>query len=254
MGTEKAVTVPFLPNAGVDRPAMNVLALHEALLMNGAMAHVRAHDLRTPLNTMTGLLHLLKARFADDLPEKVSEYIDYMSSAAKQMDDIIADALDTTQQTAAPRHLVAMDMRRCLDTAIAALVDEVPAARIEVSGPSWTLTAEPVLLHLMFTHLLRNAVQHPHPDRPLKVHVTLLVESVTHPTIRITDTGTGYPAPQQHALFVPAKADAPPRLGLVVCREVCRRHGWQIAGQSDGKSGAIFEVVCPASSDDVALQ
>ncbi len=74
-------------------------ALQLALIAREAAAHKIAHDLRTPLNTLSGLLHLMQVKHAADLPDKALEYLDYMSRAVQQLDDMTADFLDQTGAT-----------------------------------------------------------------------------------------------------------------------------------------------------------
>lgn len=222
--------------------AASLGALQEALIAKDALAHVTAHDLRTPLNTLTGLVHLIEVQFGPDQSEKARKYIDYMQRAVQQMDDLIDTFLDQTNRTAAPIAPQPLDMRRAIDRAIDSLPAPEYLVPIDVSGPSWTVLGDPDLLHLLLVHVLRNARQHPHPERPLAVKVDI----TTPHQLRITDTGTGFDAEVQQAIFLPVAGDGDTgkhgRFGLSICTEICRRHGWHIGAQSDGQNGAAFHI------------
>ncbi|MFL4471534.1 ATP-binding protein [Tateyamaria armeniaca] len=230
-----------------DPPAAH--ALHEALIAQGAIAHVTAHDLRTPLNTMTGLVHLLKSQFANDLPDKALEYIDYMGRSVAQLEGLTAAFLEHTRGLATAANLRPVDMRRCIDAVLQAQHVDMPNEHIIISGPSWTQMADPDLLHLLMMHLLRNAGQHAHPLRKLVVSITLAPDAQTAHTLCIADTGTGFDPGAGHAMFLPVlpepATNTAARLGLAICKEVCRRHGWQISAQSDGSTGAMFKIAFP---------
>ncbi|WP_299730795.1 HAMP domain-containing sensor histidine kinase [uncultured Tateyamaria sp.] len=221
-----------------------ILALHEALIRQSTVAHVTAHDLRTPLNTMSGLVHLLQAKFAADMPDKMLEYLEYMARSIQQMDDLTASFLTQTRNASATVNLRRVDLRQCLEAVLDADVSPSDQHRIGLDVPACTVMADPDLLHLMLSHLLRNALQHAHPDRPLTLTFDLSSDPLEDHILRLRDTGNGFDPNARHAIFLPAQpeGDMPGRLGLAICNEICRRHGWEISAQSDGQSGATFEV------------
>lgn len=234
------------PTADDDPGRDARIAVREALLGQSAIAHVTAHDLRTPLNTMSGLVHLLQSRFSAEFPDKALEYINYMARAVGQMDAITADFLTQMRAGPAAADVRPVDLRRCLDAVLASQVSPAIDGRINISGTGGAVLADPDLLHLLLSHLIRNACQHPHSDRPLSVSVLLSQSGGDGHSIRISDTGTGFDPGLRHAIFLPGPTgggpDRPRRMGLAICKEVCRSHGWQISAQSDGQSGARFDI------------
>jgi K+-sensing histidine kinase KdpD len=43
-------------------------------------------------------------------------------------------------------------------------------------------------------------------------------------------------------------------LGLAICRMIVEQHGGQLTASSDGKNGALFQVVLPTTSVDKTVQ
>ncbi|MEO0381797.1 MAG: HAMP domain-containing sensor histidine kinase, partial [Pseudomonadota bacterium] len=217
-------------------------ALHEALITKDALAQVAAHDLRTPLNSLTGLVHLIELELGADMSGKAREYIGYMNRAVRQMDGTLATFLDHIDRSTPVMTPGVLDMRASVDHALTAVMAQESSAQTDVVGPTWTVRGDPDLLHLLLSHVLRNAVQHPHPGRPLEVRV----EMSTRGRVGITDTGTGFDPSLAHAIFLPVAEDIatrkPAQLGLSICKEICRRHGWQIGARSDGHSGSTIEI------------
>ena len=57
-------------------------------------ASVVAHDLRSPLVTISGYCHLLQEEVAGHVPPKAAQYLDYILSGAARMDRLIHDLLE----------------------------------------------------------------------------------------------------------------------------------------------------------------
>lgn len=207
-----------------------------------ALAHLTAHDLRTPLNTLTGLVQLFELQFGPNKSEKAREYIDYMHRAAQQMDGIIDKFLEQTDLSALPIAPQTLDLRLSINRAIDNVrVPDCPVP-IEVVGPSWTVMGDPDLVHLLLSHILRNALQHPHPERPLAIRVDM----TTPNRLWIADTGAGLEPEALNGVFLSVAADTKTgqraQFGLSICREICRRHGWHIAAQSDRQNGTTIDI------------
>ncbi|MEL6808913.1 MAG: HAMP domain-containing sensor histidine kinase [Pseudomonadota bacterium] len=220
----------------------NQVRLTHALIARDVMAHVTAHDMRTPLNTLSGLVQLLHLNIASGNPQKPLEYLEYMQRALHQMERIIARFPDHADETSVMLRNVPLDVRTHVEQALSTVRTPDCAALIDVLPTTCTVRGDPDLLHLLLLHLLRNALQHPHPDRPLEISVAVHAQG----RLRITDTGTGFDPSARHAIFLPRAADPdtgrPAQLGLAVCKEVCRRHGWHLSATSDGQSGAVVNI------------
>lgn len=217
--------------------------LHQALITAEAQAHVTAHDLRTPLNTLTGLLHLMTLKFASDLPEPAREYLDYMGRAVQQLDDLSGTFLETARASATlVREQV--DMRAVVDAAISEITCETKDLNAiwDVRGSTWCQMADPELLRLLVLLLLRRAAKTRHPSRPPRVVIALADSANGVRALRINDNGTGFEGACSKTVFLPQRDGAHEDNGLAVCHSICTRHGWSITAQSDGVTGAGFDI------------
>ncbi|WP_299376595.1 HAMP domain-containing sensor histidine kinase [uncultured Tateyamaria sp.] len=224
-------------------------ALQQVMIATEAYAHTASHDLRTPLNTLSGLLQMFDVKFGADLPERAAEYLSYMSRAVEQMDKLTHDFLDHARSASVELEREPVDLVAQARTAVADL-----EADFEATGTSWEITgtanpvmAEPTLVRMLLSNLLTNSLKYRHPDRSGHIDITLtegdegLVEMV------VRDNGCGFDPGASEAIFLPFRrcnTDVEGTgIGLATCREVCRRHGWTITAQSDGETGATFTIL-----------
>jgi signal transduction histidine kinase len=70
--------------------------------------------------------------------------------------------------------------------------------------------------------------------------------------VAIQDTGPGIDADKLAKIFDAFVTTKPlgTGLGLAICRAIVERHGGQLTASSDGKSGALFQLVLPIASID----
>ena len=226
-------------------------ALQQVMIATEAYAHTASHDLRTPLNTLSGLLQMFDVKFAADLPERAVEYLSYMSRAVEQMDKLTHDFLDHARSAAVELVREPVDLGAQARAAVADLASDFEAtgASCEITGTVEPVMAEPTLVRMLLTNLLTNSLKYRHPDRSSHIDITLTegegdggpVEMV------VRDNGCGFDPGASEAIFLPFRrcnTDVEGTgIGLATCREVCRRHGWTITAQSDGQSGATFTIL-----------
>ncbi|WP_415403297.1 sensor histidine kinase [Tateyamaria sp. SN3-11] len=223
-------------------------ALHQVMIATEAFAHAASHDLRTPLNTLSGLLQMFETKFGTGLPEKATEYLSYMSRAVVQMDDLTTDFLEHARSASADLVKEPVEIRPFLDIAIDDLQVAIDAvgAEVVIEGDGWPVMAEPALLRMLVNNVLGNALKYRHPERPLVLTITLEHTPQGGPLLSISDNGAGFSPSASEAIFLPFrrlnKQIEGSGIGLATCREVCRRHGWTITAQSDGDSGATFNI------------
>lgn len=225
--------------------------LHTSLIAMESFAHQASHDLRTPLSTLSGVLELFGNKFGTELPEKALEYLAVMTRAVAQMDMLTSDFLDHARSVSAEVSAEPLDLRQAIDDVRRDLQNGLTEAELslQIEGPNCTLMAEPTLLRMMLMNLLSNALKYQHPDRALRINVTLEAVDSQKMLLRIADNGLGFDPQESETIFLPFRrchtSIQGTGLGLSTCSEVCQRHGWTISAHSDGVSGATFCVQFP---------
>lgn len=233
------------------RSEARYMDLHASLLAMESFAHKASHDLRTPLNTLSGLLDLFDSKYAADLPEKAGEYLSFMSRAVAQMDALTNDFLQHARSASAEVSAEPLDLGTVLREVRRDLEDRLCSTdlSIDIGLGSCKLMAEPTLLRMMLSNIFSNALKYHHPHRALCITVTVTHLDDQSVELRIADNGRGFDPTQRDAIFQPFRrldnSIEGTGMGLATCAEVCRRHGWTISADSDGLSGATFVVRFP---------
>ena len=221
----------------------------------GATTAMVGHDLRNPLQGMTGLIYLLKKQF--EHPPRgqqkkagkldVTETLDMIEESVAYMNKIVSDL----QNYAAPLHpeLLTVNTEKLLDETISTM--RIPSSvkiDVTVKEDAAMLTVDPSLMKRVLVNLVNNAIQAmPHGGR-LKVTAERGGEETL---IRLQDTGVGIPKetlPKLFDPFVTTKAQGQ-GLGLAVCKRLVEAHGGTITVESTVGEGSTFIVKIPVSKE-----
>lgn len=229
-----------------------VTQLQRAVLSMESFARAASHDLRTPINAISGLLDLFARKFGAGLPDAAQTYITHMQRASRQMEDLTGTLLTHAQSAAAPLQAQKVSLADTVADSLGAVDPtlRLNASTIHTQGPDVALMAEPTMLRILLSNLFSNALKYAAEDRVLQIVITT-TRTEFGATLDISDTGCGFAPEQANAIFAPFRRLDTARdgsgIGLATCAEICRRHGWEISASSDGTSGAHFTVTFPTA-------
>ena len=135
-------------------------------------ASVVAHDLRSPLLTVSGYCQLLSEEYGDGLDANAHDYLGQIVAAAARMNRLIEDILEYSRLGRSPRPLQPVDVQSVLAQATANLEGSIRehAAGIEV-GQMPTVVGNPTQLVQLFQNLIDNGIKFRREETP-KVRVT----------------------------------------------------------------------------------
>ena len=188
---------------------------------------VVSHDLRNPLNVISGCVEL--AAETGDL-----EHLDHVTASADRMEAMIEDLL-----TLARRGEELGDTEPvALETVVTEAWDAVDTkdATLELGGELPAVAADPGRLRQAFENLVRNAIEHNGAD------VTVAVEE-TADGFALEDDGTGVPPARRDRIFEEGYSGADGTgLGLSIVDTVFSAHEWDVSITEGSRGGARFEV------------
>jgi signal transduction histidine kinase len=217
----------------------------DQLAFLGGMAARVAHEIRTPMATVRGLVELLQA----DLPEQDStrrQYIDRVLLAVDRQDRLVEDMLTLSHPE--PEALEPVNLRELVDE----IVHDMPAdPRLRVQGAAGiampAIPGDAFRLHEVFSNLIRNAMEATPPNGVVEVRVEAPVRGLVRVSVR--NTGAGIPTEIRDRIFQPffsTKARGT-GLGLAIAKHIVEAHRGTLRVESDGTTETIFVVELPTA-------
>ncbi|MBI1959329.1 MAG: HAMP domain-containing protein [Candidatus Rokubacteria bacterium] len=223
----------------------------ERLAVSGRIMAEVAHEVGTPLHSVTGHLELLRQELSPPLvtPE-VQRRLAVVETQLARVAAIITQLLDMTR---GPRGEPARVDLGQLVRETAELVSPSMAA----AGVTLRVTTDPGLpavcgygtqLEQVILNLLTNAMDVTPPGG--RVEIGTFTGDHKQVVLEVRDTGRGIPAAVQARIFEPffstKEAGRGTGLGLFISAQIVREHGGTIDVSSGAAGGTVFRVVVPA--------
>lgn len=213
-------------------------------------AMVASHDLREPLQTISGYVGLLKRRYAGQLDEKALRFLDRSLEAVERMDLLIHDLLDYARIDTRGMPFQATDLNVVLQSTQRDLAQAIEGAQARlVVDKLPNVMVDESQIKQVFQNLLSNAIKY-RGIRPLEIQVTAQRQQDGW-EISVRDNGIGI-APEHFAdIFVMFKrlqgqSEIPGSgIGLAVCKKIIERRGGTIGVSSTLGEGAVFSFTIP---------
>jgi len=207
----------------------------------GALMATLAHDVRSPLATVSGTLELLE----DD--PTLDGYRSLVQAATRQTQRVLRLATGILEVERVEHGALVLD---CVDVSLVAVADEVAAltrpgdVEVEVD-PSITVPGDAQRLEQVLFNLTNNALRHGRP--PVVIGATRHAGTVE---VAVEDHGAGVPPREVPHLFDRfSTADHSPGsvgLGLWIVRTLVEAHGGSVRYEAP-RGGARFVVTLPAA-------
>jgi PAS domain S-box-containing protein len=216
-----------------------------------------AHDLRSPLSGVYGLLQMMRddPALSEDHRELVALMIDTCEGMVPLIDDLLdlaAVELGTLRLNLAP-----VSIRPFFEKVVAfsntLAHSKGTRVRLEcASSLPESVHWDPSRVTQIITNLVSNAVKYSPPRSEVRIEVGQVPGGGVK--VRVIDQGPGISPEEQASLFKPyARTSARPTggekstgLGLAIARRVVTAHGGSIGVDSTVGSGAVFWFVLPA--------
>jgi signal transduction histidine kinase/phosphohistidine swiveling domain-containing protein len=190
---------------------------------------VVSHELRNPLNVLSGYLDLVE----DDV--EGSSYA-AMDRAVHRMETLIDDLLMLARRGDAVAETESVSVAAVAENAWDSI--RAPNATLTVADDVDRVEADPGRLRQLFENLFRNAVDHGGPG--VDIEVGAVSGRPEERGMYVADDGPGIASDASGSLFDSGFSTAGSSgLGLAIVARIADAHGWEIDVRNDG--GAVFE-------------
>jgi len=218
--------------------------------------NIAAHELRTPIQTITGLIHLLKSKKAA-IVEKEDEIIDILARNADRLDKLTENILYKTKIESQSLKLTKerFDIIEKIDRIVKEIQSQYIDRGIEIivkhSIDHIIVTADKIRIYEVLSNLLNNAIRFTGKGQ---ITISSYIEDYSQASgcgtviVKITDTGPGINDDILPNLFTPFLTGSSfgTGLGLYICKNIIEAHGGKMWAENNpiGK-GATFYFSLP---------
>ena len=248
-GSDSTAVVLLLRDASEMQRIREEIRRADQLALLGGMAARVAHQIRTPLSTIRGLLELLQADLA--LEGSSKDYMERIIHAVDRQDRLVENLLTLSNP----------DPESCQAVPIPALMEDVldmlpPDPRVSVSSaaamaPAW---GDAFRLSEVFTNLIQNALE----AAPVNGLVDVRMEPGAPGRVRVSirNTGEGIAEELRDRIFQPffTTKSRGTGLGLPIARQIVEAHHGNLSLTSDGVSEATFVVDLPTTAAPITAR
>jgi PAS domain S-box-containing protein len=217
-----------------------------------AFSYSVSHDLRAPLRHIDGFADLLSKKALKDLDSTSQHYLSTISKSAKFMGALIDNLLVFSRMSRSDIKRSILNPYPVIQEVIQNLTDETSSREIRWTiHPLPMVSADPMMLRLIFQNLLGNAVKYTRPRPRAEVEVGCKEQSQQYQFF-VRDNGVGFDMKYANKLFGVFqrlhRADEfeGTGIGLANVQRIVRRHGGQTWAESTPGQGATFYFSLPA--------
>jgi len=227
--------------------------LEEILEDHRGFSHAVAHDLRSPLQSISGLALLLLRDRSLGLPEQALARLTRIKETVNHMDRMIAGLLSLSRITREPFARRDVDLAMFARETARGLAERDPQRVVDlVIAPAAMAKADPHAAEVAIENLVQNAWKFTSTRDRARVEFGVRRfpdEKVFH----VTDDGVGFDMAVATKLFQPfsrldnSRGFEGSGIGLATVRRIVERHGGRIWAESaPGRGTTVYFTLAPA--------
>jgi len=229
-------------------------ALEEMNRVKDKMFSIIAHDFRSPLNTIQGVLNLLHLDVLS--PEELRNMLPHLSQKVDHSISLLDNLLNwaRTQMNGLKMNVIAFPLAPEIDETVGILsqLANQKSIRIEKDVDTECLVhADPDMIQMVIRNLLSNAIKFTMPGGIIRVSTEQQDNLIA---ISVSDNGVGMSEEVMEKLFTQTgystkgtSQEKGTGLGLALCGEFVRRNGGEIWVESVEGEGTTFYFTVPVA-------
>ena len=244
------VYVAIVRDLTVQNEIQERLRKAERMALIGETVAMVGHDLRNPLQAISGALYVLRQKFGSTADTETTEMLGFIESGLEYADNIVKELLDYSREIRL--ELTETTVNAVTETALlqVKIPENVSVKNITQNHPR--LLVDAAKMRRVFINLVVNAVDAMSKGGELTIVSTEAGEILE---IKISDTGEGIPDDVMRNLWKPLKTTKSKGmgLGLAICKRIVEAHGGSIEVESSLGKGTTFTIKLPIKTTAEAL-
>jgi PAS domain S-box-containing protein len=216
-----------------------------------AFTYSASHDLRGPLNRISGFSEALLEDYADLLDSQGKDYLQRIFNSSQHMGELIDDLLELSRVTQHKISREPVEMSALVNIYLKELQAGEPDRPVEtVITPGLVVEGDTALLRIALENLLNNAWKFSNAKNPARIEFGNEVQRGKE-VFYIRDNGTGFDMKHAEKLFAAfqrlhdAKTYPGTGIGLSIVSRIIKRHGGEIWAEGEVGKGACFFFTLP---------
>jgi signal transduction histidine kinase/CHASE3 domain sensor protein len=220
-------------------------------------ASVAAHDLRSPLNSMSGWADMLDILVPKPREPKIDQAINHIQSSSRRAGALINDLLHLASINAAISQMEPIELNQTIEDVLTVLRRDLNEADAEIRCENLpTIIGSSTHLEAVFSNLIRNALTYREKSRRLIIQIG----SQTYPDhfeFFVQDNGIGIESQYTERVFEMFKRLHSDKeypgtgIGLAHCKKVVELKGGKIWVESVFGEGSIFRFTYPRNNESM---
>jgi signal transduction histidine kinase len=211
-----------------------------------AFSYSVSHDLRGPLEVISGFSYILSAEHGRELDPAARECVQQINNATKRMAELIDDLLNLSRVSTTSMHRERVDLSRISKEIAEQLCLREPSRRVEfVIHDCQVVQGDLRLLRIVMENLISNAWKYTSHHHQARIEVGCEQRN-GHTFFYVRDDGAGFDPALADRLFKPFQRLHPASefpgtgIGLATVQRIVLRHGGQLWAEGVVEKGAAF--------------
>lgn len=236
--------------------------LEKASKLQADFSAMIAHDLRSPLMNITGVVEVMLQGMFGDMTEEQKKWLSRIQANGRSLVDLVSDFLDVSKLESGyidvKRELVNLAelIQKSIENHGAIVLDKKISIKGAVDPSIPSVHADPQRLDQILSNLISNAVKF--TGKGGNVEVGAVLAEPTQVNVWVRDNGIGIPSDEIGQLFEKYRQGGNVKhsnqkgtgLGLVICKMIIEAHGGRIWVESEEGKGSTFYFSLPLGADE----
>jgi light-regulated signal transduction histidine kinase (bacteriophytochrome) len=205
-----------------------------------------AHDLRSPLRSITGFSQIIMEDYGHQFDEHGKNDLQRVIDSGKQMSEIIDDILELSRVNRVDFEKSAVNLTAISEQCIRQLQENIPRPEIQVSvAPGLAAQGDQKLIQIMLMNLIGNAWKYTSKNAHTEIEIGKEKRGA-EAVFFVKDNGVGFDMAHTGKLFgVFQRMHKPGEfegtgIGLATVQRIVARHGGRVWAEAAPNKGATF--------------